>query len=52
MSVSCGNGKITRKEMSNLYSSDCDRNNMVKCRRNMNFGYFDTELTARKNYGF
>ena len=37
MSASRGNGKITRKEMSNLFSCDCDHYDKVKCCQNMKF---------------
>ena len=33
VSVSCFNGKITRKEMSKLFLYDYDHCDMVKCRR-------------------
>ena len=51
MSVSCGNGKITRKEMSKLFSCGYDRYDMVKCHRNVNFEEIDTECSTGKNDG-
>ena len=51
MSVSCGNGKITRKEMSKLFSCGHDRYDMVKCHRNVNFEEIDTESSTGKNDG-
>ena len=51
MSVSCGNGKITRKEMSKLFSCGYDRYDMVKCHGNVNFEEIDTESSTGKNDG-
>ena len=52
MSVSRGNGKITPKEMSKLFSWDYDHYEMVKCRRNVNFGEVDIEPSTGKNDRF
>ena len=52
MSFSRGNGKITPKEMSKLFSCDYNRYDMVKCRRNVNFEDIDTESSTGKNDEF
>ena len=51
MSVSCGNGKITRKEISKLFSCD-DHYDIVKYRLNVNFEEIDTQPSAGKNDRF
>ena len=51
MSVSCDNGKITRKEISKLFLCD-DHYDIVKYRLNVNFEEIDTEPSAGKNDRF
>ena len=53
-SVSSGDGKITQKEMSKLFSNDylTTHYNTVKCHRNVNFEGIDTEPSTGKMEDF
>ena len=53
-SVSHDNGKITRIEMSKLFSYDylTTRYSIAKCRFNVNFEQIDTEPSIGKNDEF
>ena len=52
-SLSCDNGKITRKEMSKLFLCDylTTHYSMVKCHENVNFEEINTESSTGKNDG-